>query len=976
MAIRRRPHPMHTPRKIEYLLSVPPAMSAVLPQCEPRIAAGVFSASDPSGRSLGSGGGAAWLLEQAWRAHAGALSFEHWLAAGIKIIVHGGGESRRLPGYAAPGKLFLPLPVFRWALGQRLDQTLFDAQRPLLGALAARAPATSRVMIASGDVLIRAGHELPALPEADIIAIGLGAKPETAQHFGVFFCPHQAPDQLAFFLQKPTPDRIRELANEHLFFIDTGIWLLSARAVAALQAQCGWDPAAQHFRGGAATGYGLYDELGLHLGSTPHRPHPVFSRLTTAVVTLPGGAFHHFGNNRDIVDSALQLQNLGMDHTDPGMVRGGLHPQQFIQNAVFHFPLRREINHTLWVENSFVPAGWQLAHEHVLTGVPENDWKLRLEPGACLDFVPVGAANFAVRAYGIGDVFRGPVGAPATRWFDRPAAEWCAARGLTLAQAGLDGALDIQQAPLFPVWAPAALDGALVEWLCAAQPADDARCRNAWLAAPRLSARDLAQQANLVRLYAQRRRYRETVLPQLAQNHSRSIFYRLDLAATAALYAGSSLPLPPAPPAAVRDPLLSVHNHIFRSAVQRKRGAADWETEERVAFALLRGAVVAQVQSQPAQPVLKVLEDQIIWGRSGIRLDLAGGWTDTPPYCLEHGGSVVNVSVDINGQPPIQVFARVCARPELVVRSIDLGLEERLRTYQDVADYSRIQSGFSIARAAFALCGFHPDFNAAGHATLEAQLKAMGGGIEVSLLAAVPKGSGLGTSSILAATLLGTLSEFCGLNWSPDDIFRRTSALEQMLTSGGGWQDQIGGLLHGIKRIETRPGLDQQPIVRWLPERFFTGDFANERLLLYYTGLTRVAHNILKEIVRGIFLNDGETLDCLGAIGRNAAFVQDAIQRQDFAGFGEAIGRSWALNQRLDAGTNTPATQAILDAIAGDLLSAKLLGAGGGGYFLMAARDPAAAHRIRRTLTERPPNPRARFVDFSLSTSGLQITRS
>ena len=214
------------------------------------------------------------------------------------------------------------------------------------------------------------------------------------------------------------------------------------------------------------------------------------------------------------------------------------------------------------------------------------------------------------------------------------------------------------------------------------------------------------------------------------------------------------------------------------------------------------------------------------------------------------------------------------------------------------------------------------------------------------------------------------------MNWDSDEIFRRTSALEQMLTSGGGWQDQVGGLLHGLKLVSTRPGLDQQATVRWLPERFFSGDFANERLLLYYTGLTRVAHNILKEIVRGIFLNDGATLDCLGAIGRNAAYVHDAIQRQDYAGFGEAIRRSWELNQRLDAGTNTAATQAIMEAVGGDLLSAKLLGAGGGGYFLMVARDADAAHRVRRILSERPPNPRARFVNFSLSTTGLQVTRS
>lgn len=966
-----------TTRKIDYLLSVPPAMSNGLVQCEPRIAADVFAASDPPRQQLGSGGGAAWLLEQAWRAQSDGRPFQQWLTEGVKVIVHGGGESRRLPAYAAPGKLFLPLPVFRWALGQRLDQTLFDAQRPLLKQLAASAPESSCVMIASGDVLIRAGRELPALPSADIIFIGLGTKPETAQHFGVFFCPHHAPDKLAFFLQKPTPDRIRELANEHLFFIDTGIWILSARAVAALLVQCGWEAATQQFKGGAATGFGLYDELGLHLGEMPCKPHPVFSLLTTAVVTLPGGGFHHFGNNRDIVESALQLQNLGMDHTDPGMVRGGLHPRQFIQNAVFHFPLRREVNHTLWVENSYIPAGWKLAHEHVLTGVPENDWKLQLEAGACLDFVPIGDKDFAVRAYGIGDVFRGRVGDDTTLLLGRPLKDWLAVRGLTVTQAGLDDAQDVQQARLFPIFPPEVLEGALVEWLCANEPAGNAHFRELWLSASRLSASELAQQANLPRLYAQRRRFRETVLPNLALNHEKSIFYRLDLAATAELFAASTLSLPVMPQVvATRDPLLGVHDQVFRAAVQRRRGSENWEAEERAAFALLREAIIAPIKARPVRPLLRVLEDQIIWGRSGVRLDLAGGWTDTPPYCLEHGGSVVNVAVDLNGQPPIQVFVRACPRFELVVRSIDLGLEEQLSTYQDVADYSRIQSGFSIARAAFALCGFHPDFNGGSHETLESQLKALGCGIEISLLAAVPKGSGLGTSSILAATLLGTLADFCGLNWNADEIFRRTSALEQMLTSGGGWQDQIGGLLHGIKLVETRPGLDQQPTVRWLPERFFSGDFANERLLLYYTGLTRVAHNILKEVVRGIFLNAGETLDCLEAIGRNAAFVHDAIQRQDFAAFGEAIQRSWLLNQRLDGGTNTSATQSILDAIAGDLLSAKLLGAGGGGYILMVARDSGAAHSIRRKLSERPPNPRARFVDFSLSTTGLQITRS
>jgi galactokinase/mevalonate kinase-like predicted kinase len=89
-----------------------------------------------------------------------------------------------------------------------------------------------------------------------------------------------------------------------------------------------------------------------------------------------------------------------------------------------------------------------------------------------------------------------------------------------------------------------------------------------------------------------------------------------------------------------------------------------------------------------------------------------------------------------------------------------------------------------------------------------------------------------------------------------------------------------------------------------------------------------------------------------------------------------AIQTSWLLNQRLDAGTNPPAVQQILASVADYLAAAKLLGAGGGGYLLLFAKDETAANRIRQTLTMNPPNPRARFVDFSLSETGLQLTRS
>ena len=90
------------------------------------------------------------------------------------------------------------------------------------------------------------------------------------------------------------------------------------------------------------------------------------------------------------------------------------------------------------------------------------------------------------------------------------------------------------------------------------------------------------------------------------------------------------------------------------------------------------------------------------------------------------------VAVDINGQPPIQVFAKLCERPELVMRSIDLGVEKRVRTYEELETLAEPGSPFALAKAAFALAGFLPRFHAnGGFRSLKQQLREFGGGIEV-----------------------------------------------------------------------------------------------------------------------------------------------------------------------------------------------------------------------------------------------------
>ena len=104
--------------------------------------------------------------------------------------------------------------------------------------------------------------------------------------------------------------------------------------------------------------------------------------------------------------------------------------------------------------------------------------------------------------------------------------------------------------------------------------------------------------------------------------------------------------------------------------------------------------------------------------------------------------------------------------------------------------------------------------------------------------------------------------------------------------------------------------------------------------------------------------------------------MNEAIQRGSFVEFGRLVGKTWEQNKALDSGTNPPAVEAIIDLIKDYTLGYKLPGAGGGGYLYMVAKDPQTAVHIRKILTENAPNPRARFVEMTLSDKGFQVSRS
>lgn len=884
-----------------------------------------FCTNDPIDHKLGSGGGTTWLLTQAYEnemAHSDAnnqKTFDEWLSSEKRLLLHAGGQSRRLPAYAPSGKVLTPVPVFRWERGQRLSQDLLSLQIPLYKKIMDAAPSSLHTMIVSGDVLIRTTQPLQPIPEADVVCYGLWLGPEIAKNHGVFVSSCDTPSVLKCMLQKPSPATLGTIQKDHYYLTDIGIWLLSDKAVKVLMSHKGE--------------YDLYSEFGGAMGTEPTLNDEAVKELKVAILPLSGGEFYHFGTSHELLSSTLAIQNLVNDQRLIMHHSRKPHPCIFIQNSITKKAVGSS-NEEVWIENSYISEGWSISQKNIITGVPKNNWNITLAPGQCIDIVPMGETQYVVRPYGFNDRFAG----------------------------------EEQQRPQFPIVDNIDEAGLVLRYMLNQETEGEDKGKAIFNKAQKISAEQISATANLRRLFEQRREFRKHNWSALADNYEHSVFYQLDLNDAAKEFKANGIAMPkPLPDSA---PLLTrMKDAMFRG-------------DNDKAFGLLREGIVKTSNANGINmPTLssmsnKVATDQIVWGRSPVRIDIAGGWTDTPPFCLMEGGSVVNLAIELNGQQPIQTYVKPCREHHVVLKSIDLGASEIVETYEQLADFKRVGCPFSIPKAALALAGFLPQYSQEKYPDLKSQLMAFGCGIEITLLSAIPAGSGLGTSSVLAATVLGTINDFLSLGWDKNEICHKTLVLEQLLTTGGGWQDQFGGVLQGVKLLQTCKGFEQQPIVHWLPTDLYTQPEYQACHLLYYTGITRTAKTILAEIVQKMFLNDHDQVALLREMKAHSLQMYEAIQRNDFKEMGKLVGKTWLQNQAIDAGTNPLEVKKLTDLIDDLCLGYKLPGAGGGGYLYMVAKDPEAAARIKVILNANRPNGNARFVGMNLSKTGLQVSRS
>ncbi len=336
-----------------------------------------------------------------------------------------------------------------------------------------------------------------------------------------------------------------------------------------------------------------------------------------------------------------------------------------------------------------------------------------------------------------------------------------------------------------------------------------------------------------------------------------------------------------------------------------------------------------------------------------VRIDFAGGWSDTPPICNNEGGAVVNVAVTLDGCRPIEVVVRPRKDKFIRVISKDLGKRRILKSATEIADHHDPHDWCALAKSALAVTGF----------------KFGSRGFDLVMSANLPKGSGMGTSSILgAATIAAILGRV-----DHHKIAELTLRLEQEMRTGGGWQDQFGGLIGGVKFLTSVPGKKQTIKVTNVASDKLTRVLA-DRGLLYFTGQKRMARNILRKVLAFYAENPHDFAKILvRSLKTDAATCVKALEKGDMKTFASAINGYWRDKKLLDPGSTNERVDDIIKSIRSWVDAVSLTGAGGGGFMFILAKSRDAAKKIRALLEKNPPSQYSRFYDFAIDSNGLTL---
>lgn len=984
--------------------------------------------ADPAGRRAGSGGATLGAMRALCEQF--GLGVEDLGRLRI-LLIHSGGASQRLPAYSPLGKIFAPLPLRR-PDGQIC--TLFDHLYLTLAGLPERLG--PGMLIVAGDVFLVFDHRHVSAPGVGVTALTMRVEAELARSHGVFVTDGQS--RVLQTLQKASPEAMEAagaMDENGEVLIDTGLLFFDAartRLVAGLSGISGGVGRVHKGLHERHLPIDLYDDMTAALAfSTDEREYvksgdgalrrELWKELhgvgfRTMVLE---GQFLHLGTTRQFRDAMVGLnaspaaelfqQNV-MAYSGagiPGHCR--VYHSAFLPGSGGSRVGALEVGKGAVIEHSILSERSRIGAGSVVSQVLAVDRVLDLPENVLLFQVPIrwrGGELLHVHVVcGVEDDLKG--GYPGCSFMNRPMEEFLGRAGLRASEVwpGVPSSeRTLWTARLFPGTAGRdAADGVL--WFATGKASSGAM--RAWKKCPRFSMAMLLEQADPVALIEHREvvaaylqteallgaivRGEDKPLEGLIGHYTSRAAYdtclsRLKEFASAGREGGSEK-------GRLRALQQSRAYWVGAQLLQRPdhpSADARLHIEEQMSGAF--GKIAEASEPGPGQLLAcgergpaRLVPGVRIESASPVRLDLSGGWSDTPPYCYEQGGHVVNVAINLDGHPPVRAMVRTIGQPMLILESNDLGTHVEVTRLEQLQTGGSVHDPFALHKVALRLVGLLPEgrVGRGAEAGLEAHLRSLGAGLIVTTECRVPKGSGLGTSSILAATLLSALDELFGpagggrRELKTQDLISRTLLLEQRLSTGGGWQDQIGGIVGGLKSTTAVAGVPQAPVVErlGLSEELY-GEF-QDRLVVYYSGQQRLARDILRRVMGRYLAREPAALMLLEELKRSAGLLRGALLKGQWVSVAREIGRYWELKKQLYPGSTTPTIDVLFMELRELYLAAGLAGAGGGGFAYFFCRNRAQAGRLREALAARASRPGSLGALFQtqINREGLCVVR-
>lgn len=283
--------------------------------------------------------------------------------------------------------------------------------------------------------------------------------------------------------------------------------------------------------------------------------------------------------------------------------------------------------------------------------------------------------------------------------------------------------------------------------------------------------------------------------------------------------------------------------------------------------------------------------------RTPLRISFVGGGTDLADYYRINGGAVVSMAINK------YIYITVN-------KKFDNAIRVSYSSTEIVQEVSELHH--DLVREAMRLVGIN-------------------GGIEVTSIADIPSGTGLGSSSCFTVGVLNALFTYVGSRLSARELAELACKIEiEILGHPIGKQDQYAAAYGGVNyfRFLTDDTVSNNRI------DLNENDFMNmhRKLMLFYTGITRSADTVLTEQKQNI----GKKIEALNDMKQQAADLYHTLSAEGFnRKFGEALHQGWLKKQTLAGGISNPEIAQYYDAaIQAGAVGGKLLGAGGGGFLL------------------------------------------